>query len=567
MPTRVIVIGAGWSGLATAKTYLQINPSIELTILDADTTVGGVWSAQRIYPGLMSNTPNGLFEYSDLTMVDESHPALKPIPATQVHQYLYRYAEKHQLLSKIRFQTRVVHAKRRTGRSGWVLTTRAGDQWECDKLIVSTGLHSNPKWPDIPSDGFDGTVIHTKSLGQQHHFLHSEEVRKVAVVGACKSAIEAATLCVGAAKHVDWIIRDGPHGAPLVVVDPAANPHLVALNNTRMFSTWAPSIFSTSGFWYGFLHKGEWRLGSLLYRSFWSMLSSVTRSVAGYEKSENGQKIRPTEQNFFRLVPYLSLVLDKSPFLGWLHDPKKITVYRGTPTKLVQGGIQLDTGETLDADAVIYATGWQSSVDFFDDVEAAQLGVPVTSESQSATTEKTWARLERNADNEVTSLLPALANWPMPNGDTESTQFRMYRQVLSPQLLAEGDHTIAFVSFVSSGQTALCAETLALWAVAHLEDIFPRPLPTQNQMMEEVAKVNAWMARRYGARGRKDPEIISEVQSFIDVLMTDLGLRVERKRRGLFGALREWLIPYVPSDYNGIVSEFLNQIRPKVKDD
>jgi dimethylaniline monooxygenase (N-oxide forming) len=48
----VIIIGAGWSGIAAARTYLQVNPDAELTIIDADSTVGGTWSSAQIYPGL-----------------------------------------------------------------------------------------------------------------------------------------------------------------------------------------------------------------------------------------------------------------------------------------------------------------------------------------------------------------------------------------------------------------------------------------------------------------------------------------------------------------------------------
>lgn len=70
---KVIVIGAGWSGLVAAKTYLQISKSlnrpIDLTVLDDSTNPGGVWSSQRLYPGLVANSPNGLYEYSDLSMV------------------------------------------------------------------------------------------------------------------------------------------------------------------------------------------------------------------------------------------------------------------------------------------------------------------------------------------------------------------------------------------------------------------------------------------------------------------------------------------------------------------
>src|SRR2546421_7158053 len=148
MARRVIVIGAGRSGLAAAKTYLQVNPVINLVILDDDSTVGGVWSADRLYPGLIANSPNGLYEFSDMTMVTESQPALKPIPGKQVQAYLQHYAEKNDLLSRTRFSTKVVRAER-TGGGGWTVRTSRGDVLECDKLIVATGLYSKPYCPDI----------------------------------------------------------------------------------------------------------------------------------------------------------------------------------------------------------------------------------------------------------------------------------------------------------------------------------------------------------------------------------------------------------------------------------
>ena len=80
-------------------------------------------------------------------------------------------------------------------------------------------------------------------------------------------------------------------------------------------------------------------------------------------------------------------------------------------------------------------------------------------------------------------------------------------------------------------------------------------------MEEDVAKVNAWIARRYGARGARDPEIILEIQTFFDVLMQDLGLEVYRRNKGWLGALREWLTPYEAADYKGIVEEFLAKVR------
>ena len=579
MARRVIVIGTGWGGLAAAKTYLQVNPAIDLTILDDDTTVGGVWSAARLYPGLVANSPNGLYEFSDLSMVNASQAALKPVPGKQVQAYLHEYAEKNGLLGRIRFGSRVVKAERRGrdgggggggGGGGWTVQTSRGDVLECDKLVVATGLYSKPHWPEIPRDeDFGGTVIHSKSLGQEHQRLSSsDKVEDVVVVGACKSSVEAASIFLAAGKRVHWVIRPGPIGVPLIVVDPDMRPNLAVVNNSRAFSMWSPSIFATSGFWYRFLQSGRWFLGNFLCFCFWNLLSGVIMFTAGYGKSENGRKLKPHDGNLFRLGSYISLVHTNTPFLGWLHSGKNITVYRASPNKLIKEGMLLDSGQVLKAEVIVYATGWRSSIDFFDDEEAAQLGIPIPLNQQDTEAEKLWDGLESIADASVTHTLPRLAECPkgeMTDRETGTTQFRMYRQVLSPRLLARQDRSIAFVGYVSNAQTAACSEILALWAVAWMEGLMPKALPTEAQMNGDVARVNAWMARRYGVRGRRDPEIVLEIQTFLDRLMEDLGLRVYRKANGVFGPLLEWVVPYGPLDYKGMVEEFLALVKTEPK--
>lgn len=64
----VIIIGAGWYGLAAAKTYLAIKPSVSLTIIDDGESIGGVWAEARVYPRLFVNQATPYMEYSDFSM-------------------------------------------------------------------------------------------------------------------------------------------------------------------------------------------------------------------------------------------------------------------------------------------------------------------------------------------------------------------------------------------------------------------------------------------------------------------------------------------------------------------
>jgi cation diffusion facilitator CzcD-associated flavoprotein CzcO len=94
--------------LAGAKTYIEVNPSAKVLVLEAGASIGGVWAEHRLYPDLKSNNILGTYEYSDLPMDDTF--GVKPgehIPGDVVHKYLRRYAEKFDVYRRIRLQSKV----------------------------------------------------------------------------------------------------------------------------------------------------------------------------------------------------------------------------------------------------------------------------------------------------------------------------------------------------------------------------------------------------------------------------------------------------------------------------
>lgn len=51
----LVVVGAGWHGLAAAKVYIELHSAEEVLVIEAEDSCGGTWSANRLYPGLKSN--------------------------------------------------------------------------------------------------------------------------------------------------------------------------------------------------------------------------------------------------------------------------------------------------------------------------------------------------------------------------------------------------------------------------------------------------------------------------------------------------------------------------------
>ena len=86
-------------------------------------------------------------------------------------------------------------------------------------------------------------------------------------------------------------------------------------------------------------------------------------------------------------------------------------------------------------------------------------------------------------------------------------------------------------------------------------------------MEENISLLESWCLLRFRDLSAVHLDGSEIIQDIIDLLMKDLGLRLDRKRLeaerkgiwGLFGWgawVREWFSPYRGSDYRGLVEEY-----------
>ncbi|HEV7591446.1 MAG TPA: NAD(P)-binding protein, partial [Longimicrobium sp.] len=115
---RIGIVGAGLSGLVTAKTFLE--EGLEVTVFEKEDELGGVWARSRRYPGLATQNPRDTYAFSDFPM-----PASYPDwpSGEQVQAYLAAYADRFGVTPHLRLGTRVTRAEPATGRAGWRLRT------------------------------------------------------------------------------------------------------------------------------------------------------------------------------------------------------------------------------------------------------------------------------------------------------------------------------------------------------------------------------------------------------------------------------------------------------------
>src|SRR6185436_17862147 len=125
---RVIIIGAGVAGIATAVT-LQRSGFGDFTILEKGSDVGGVWHWNR-YPGLTCDVPSQLYQFSFAPKPDWSGLFA---PGGEIQRYLREVVDDHVLSRRLRLNTEVQSAVF-TG-SSWLVTTSDGSEVEADFLI------------------------------------------------------------------------------------------------------------------------------------------------------------------------------------------------------------------------------------------------------------------------------------------------------------------------------------------------------------------------------------------------------------------------------------------------
>ncbi|KUJ24500.1 FAD/NAD(P)-binding domain-containing protein [Mollisia scopiformis] len=582
-PRRVIIVGAGFTGLVAAKTYLQINPAADITIIDKEDGIGGVWSASRIYPGLTYEVPTPLLNFTDFDMCKELGKEMwEDVSGYEVNEFLVKYAEKHNLTKLCRLSTEVLKIER-DGR-GWKVLVRPVDQPNaspeslfCEKLIMATGITSVPRTPHWDMTKFDGFHFHAKQMGKRHKELVSEDVKNVTIIGGHKSALEAVGTCAQAGKSVEWLVKaDG--GGPTWLM-PAKNPNgssLAKMSTVRMMAALSPSVYRKPNWLDRFLHSQRWWLGNWLLTSFWTFM---TKTIKGdrYNKSPNMKKLEPHPKSMFWFVPGGTIVHDRDAETIRLIDEEKFVHVNRAELVSAQGRtVTLSSGKTIPCDGIIFCIGWELSIPpLFPPPLANDLGLPVDFSIPSTQENEYWEALDTTSESDVLARYPILRNPPSEIHVPKSTltPYRHFRSMIPPKLAARNDNSLVFIGNWANGRVQITAELASLYAIAYLENLMPPStqalLSDEEAMNRDIAHVDAFRRKRYL---NCFPFRISifDTPEFDDALMRDLGLRADRKRMRMRGGwrdcwvlkawCREWFEGYFASDYAGIVEEFLEGV-------
>lgn len=335
----VVIIGAGISGISAAWHLQTMCPDRRFTILEGRDDLGGTWDLFR-YPGCRSDSDMYTLGFHFKPWTDPKAIADGP----SILSYLHETVDEFDIRRHIRFGHRVEAAHWSSEDSTWTLsvtadgqahTIRAGFVFMCTGYYSYRGGH-RPTFAG--EDAFAGRIVHPQDWPDD--LDHTG--KQVVVIGSGATAVTLVPAMADDAAHVTMLQRSPTWMAAGPSQDPIAN-------GLRRF---LPDRLA-----YRLIRAKNIALTDKIYKRS----RTDPRKVADALRKRLEKHLdRDTIDAYFtpRYDPWdqrLCLVPD-----GDLFDAMKngsASVVNGTIERFTEHGILLDSGDHLDADLVVTATG------------------------------------------------------------------------------------------------------------------------------------------------------------------------------------------------------------------
>lgn len=341
----VIIVGAGLSGIGAAY-YLQSRcPGKSYTILEGRESIGGTWDLFR-YPGIRSDSDMHTLGYDFKPWREAKAIADGP----SIRKYVNETADDNAIREHVRFQHRVISAAWSSDDATWSVTAEKGEgervQLSCNFLYLCSGYYNydEPFDPEIKGmDDFQGTIAHPQFWPEDLDY----QGKKVVVIGSGATAMTIVPAMATRGATVTMLQR-----SPTYV---ASRPDQDKIANTlRKFlpEKWA----------YAITRFKNVRMGDWLYRQTRNNPEKVKARLLGMVRDALGQEY--VDEHF---TPDYNpwdqrLCLIPNDDLYEAIKSGSASVVTDTIETVTADGIRLNSGETLEADIIVTATGLKLSV-------------------------------------------------------------------------------------------------------------------------------------------------------------------------------------------------------------
>jgi monooxygenase len=337
----VLIIGAGISGVSAAWHLQDRCPTKSYAILERRDNMGGTWDLFK-YPGIRSDSDMFTLGFRFKPWTSATAIAAGP----SILEYVKEAAAENGIDKNIRCNHRVVAADWSDADNQWTVTVdRDGVQEKitCSFLFACSGYYNydegfSPKFEG--SEDFAGTIVHPQHWPEDLDY----QGKKIVVIGSGATAITLIpALIQNGAGHVTMLQRSPTYIASQPEVDPIAakvNQYL-PVNAAHVVNRWRAIAFTTA------MYQVARKFPTYFKKGLRTMAERRLPEGFDYDKHFS-PTYKPWDQ---RLCIAPNGDLFKRIRQGTA-DVVTDTVERFTPE-----GIKLSSGQVLDADIIITATG------------------------------------------------------------------------------------------------------------------------------------------------------------------------------------------------------------------
>ncbi|KRA32375.1 MULTISPECIES: flavin-containing monooxygenase [unclassified Nocardioides] len=342
----VLIIGAGLSGIGTACQITRAFPDKSIAVIERRERLGGTWDLFR-YPGIRSDSDMFTFGYQWRPWTDTKVLA----PGASIRDYIADTAVEYGIDERIRYGLKILSADWSSADARWTVTAlheATGEErtLTCSFLVNCAGYYNydNGHAPTFPgAERFEGQTVHPQFWPEELDYTG----KKVVVIGSGATAVTLVPSMAPTAGHVTMLQRS-PSYVMSVPAEDKISPFLDRFlpSSAVYWMARKRNIGIQRGL---YLACGRWP--NLMRRV---LLSQVRRNIGpDVDMAHFTPSYKPWDE---RLCAVPNGDLFKALRSG------EASVVTGHIETFTEKGIRLTSGEELEADVIVTATGLEVKV-------------------------------------------------------------------------------------------------------------------------------------------------------------------------------------------------------------
>jgi monooxygenase len=337
----VLIVGAGISGIDAGYRLQAESPTKTYVILEGRNAIGGTWDLFR-YPGVRSDSDMYTLGYSFRPWADKKAIADGPL----IRDYIEQTAREYGIDKKIRFGHQVKRASWSSQQAVWTVEATSPDgkslQITGNFLYMCSGYYEYsegymPGWPGL--EQFRGSIVHPQHWPEDLDY----QGKRIVVIGSGATAVTLVPALARTAAQVTMLQRSPSYIVARPSEDPVAKRILKRLPNrfAHRLVRWKNILLGM--YFFNFARRKPEHTKK--------MIRDFVRQYLGpdYDVDKHfSPRYNPWDQR-------LCLVPDGDLFFA-IRSGKAAMVTDEIET-FTQRGLKLKSGDELEADIIVTATG------------------------------------------------------------------------------------------------------------------------------------------------------------------------------------------------------------------